>query len=278
MKNLSLKLVLGFIFSSLILVSCNDDDNKAVNKESISAEEASAVIEVDDISNDVNNVIDDFFEFEEGLSSRSETNKPDFFNCMTASFEVSGTTKTITLDFGESCSLPSDNVLSGKIIMSYELNTEAQEITVTYTYQNFYFNENGIDGQSTIVRVKENENGNPQSTLTYDVAVTWSDGEYASGTGTKIREWVEGFDTRTWEDNVHLITGSWSVTLNDETTYKATIIEPLRREMICKYIVSGSLELQKNNVKGTLDFGDGTCDDIAIFTNESGEESEVTLR
>ncbi|WP_456420631.1 hypothetical protein [Lutibacter sp.] len=279
MKILNLKLLLFFVVSSTFFASCSSSDNIDLS-EPISAEETNTFVEVDNISDEVNNVIDDFFA-EESLGARSEDSNPGgilSLGCMTRTVVIEGTTKIITLDFGDGCELPNGAVLSGKIILIYAVNTDVKSLTITYTFENFYFNELSVEGENIVVRVRENENKNPQSTLTVNIKITWPDGEFASRRGTKVREWIEGYDTRTYGDNVFLITGNWTTTFKNGTILSATIIEPLRREMACRFIVSGLVELQKNNRKGSLNFGDGRCDNKAIFTNEEGEEFEITLK
>ncbi|NOR27215.1 MAG: hypothetical protein GQ540_01665 [Lutibacter sp.] len=281
MKISNLKLLAVLFVSATLLISCNNNDDEAVNvSEQISIDEAIAVAEADDVSDEVDNLLDDFFVATEGLSKSTETESKvyDFLPCLTKTIVLTETTKTVTLDFGEGCELPSGNVLSGKIIMSHAIDTDVHSLTITHTYENFYFNEINIEGGNSIVRVRENENGNPKSTITFNTTLTWPDGVFASREGAKAREWIEGYDTRTFGDNVFLITGNWSATFKDGTVVSANALEPLRREMACRFIVSGVLELEKGDRVGTLDFGDGSCDNIAILTNQDGEEFEVTLR
>lgn len=279
MKILNLKLLLFFVVSSFFFTSCNNSDSIDLS-EPILTEETNIFVEADNISDEVNNVIDDFF-VEESLGARSEDNNTGGvlgLRCMTRTVVIEGTTKTVTLDFGEGCELPNGTILSGKIILIHAVDTDVKSLTIKYTFENFYFNELNIEGENTVVRVRENENGNPQSTLTINMKITWPDGEFASRRGTKIREWIEGYNTRTFGDNVFLITGNWTTTFKNGTLLSATIIEPLRREMACRFIVSGVVELQKNDRNGFLNFGDGSCDNKAIFTNEEGEEFEMILR
>ena len=148
----------------------------------------------------------------------------------------------------------------------------------SFSYENFYFNDLKVEGTSTMVKVKENENGNPQSTFTFEFKVNWQEGEFVTRNGTKVREWVEGSDTRHWGDNVYLISGNWATTFKEGSVCSATIIEPLRREGACRFIVSGVVDLVKKERTGTINFGDGTCDNVAVFTNALGEEKEITLR
>lgn len=279
MKILNSKLLMLFVVSSFFLVSCNNSDTVELN-EQISSDEVTILAEVDNVSDEVNNIIDDFLVENEDFSKSADTEGKveDLLPCVTKTIVFTTTTKEVTLDFGEGCELPSGNVLSGKILMSYAIDTDVNSLTITHMYENFYFNEISIEGDNSIVRVRQNENGNPQSTITFGTTLTWPDGVYASRQGTKVREWVEGVNTRMFGDNVFLITGNWTATFKDGIVFSSSIMEPLRREMACRFIVSGVLELQKENRTGTLDFGDGSCDNVAIFTNEAGVETEVILR
>lgn len=279
MKILNSKLLMLFVVSSFFLVSCNNSDTVELN-EQISSDEVTILAEVDNVSDEVNNIIDDFLVENEDFSKSADTEGKveDLLPCVTKTIVFTTTIKEVTLDFGEGCELPSGNVLSGKILMRYAIDTDVNSLTITHMYENFYFNEISIEGDNSIVRVRQNENGNPQSTITFGTTLTWLDGVYASREGTKVREWVEGVNTRMFGDNVFLITGNWTATFKDGIVFSSSIMEPLRREMSCRFIVSGALELQKEDRTGTLDFGDGSCDNVAIFTNEAGVETEVILR
>jgi hypothetical protein len=279
MKTLNFKLFMFVAIGSLFITSCQKNDGVALT-EPISDTDAIAVVESDDLSDDIGNVVDDYLMENEGMSARPEAEgkTSDILTCVTKTIVITGTTKTVTLDFGDGCELPNGNILSGKIIMSYALDTNVASFTATYTFEHFFFNDISIEGENSLVRTRANDNGNPQSTVTIDMKITWPDGVYATRRGTKTREWIEGFDTRTFGDNVFLITGNWSATFKNGTVISANITTPLRREMACRFIVSGVIELQKNDRNGTLDFGDGTCDNVATFTNENGESHEITLR
>ena len=280
MKIKYFKLIVFLAVSSLFLISCSNNDSDVVS-EQISTDEALAIVEADDVSEDVGNLIDDYFAFEEGVSAKSESVEnggPKFLDCLTKTIVIKGTLVTVTLDFGDQCELPNGNIVSGKIIIRHELDKEAHSRTINFSYENFFFNNLSVEGSSTMVKVKENENGNPQSTFTFEFKVTWPEDVFVTRNGTKVREWIEGFDTRHWGDNVYLITGNWVTTFKDGSVCSATIIEPLRREAACRFLVSGIVDLVKKERTGTINFGDGTCDNKAIFTNALGEEKEITLR
>ena len=113
----------------------------------------------------------------------------------------------MTIDFGEGCEMPNGNFLSGIIYLSYAKDLDAVSNTIALNLENFTFNGVSVEGSSNIVRVRSNENGNPQGTANANFTATWPDGATASFTGTRTREWIEGFGTGFWGDNVFLITG-----------------------------------------------------------------------
>jgi hypothetical protein len=82
-------------------------------------------------------------------------------------------------------------------------------------------------------------------------------------------EWVEGVGSGTWIDNVYHIWGDWETTLSTGfvRTGLVNVTSPLVRGLaLCDYIVAGVMQITQENLSGTLDFGDGTCDATAILT------------
>lgn len=284
MYNLKLKLFLVLIVSSFVFISCEDANSIEDSAVSLTEDQTIALIESEDISDEVDNIVDDFLNEDFNLMSKNEVLKDEEANkggrpeCAIKTVVIDGSSKTVTFDFGDACTLPNGHVISGKIIMNFVFDLNAKTTTVTQIFEDFTFNEISMVGENTIVRTRENENGNPQSVKSINVALTWPDGETATKTGTKTREFIEGFDTKTWGDNVYLISGGWEVTFKDGTIFSSTIINSLRREMACRFIVSGTVDIVKAEKVGTLDFGDGTCDNIATFTNTEGVVTEIVLR
>lgn len=59
-----------------------------------------------------------------------------------------------------------------------------------------------------------------------------------------------------------------------KSKYKKIIVEPIVKTEDCQYIVSGIIkyyEISTGNWVATIDFGEGTCDDIATKTTSDGE-------
>lgn len=282
MKKTKLKLLMVFVTGALIFTGCEDGDGIS-ETEAISEEDTIALVEADDIADEVDNLVDDILAEEFGLagkeeaSKNGETNKFGRPECLTKTIVWQGDSKLVTLDFGDGCELPNGHILSGKIEMSFIFDLGAMSVTITKEFKDFFFNDVAVEGVNTIVKTWKNNEGNIQSVKTIDVTLTWGDNQIATRTGTRTREWIQGKETKTWGDNVFFITGSITTTFNDKV-FTSVIKEPLRREMACRFIVSGTVEISKGDRQGTLDYGDGTCDNKATFTNKENEVKEITLR
>ena len=151
-------------------------------------------------------------------------------------------------------------------------------ILISKFFNAFYINDLLIEGSKSILKVRANDNGNPQYTRTVEMQLTWPDETVATRNGVKVKEWIEGFDTRFPSDNVYEITGNWTTTFRNGNTYSHSIQTPLRRAFVCRFIVSGTVRIDRSNVGGLMDFGDGSCDNLATFTTDDGEVIEITLR
>ncbi len=278
------KLKLGMMVLALVglmLTSCQDDGIviETSASEEIDLKAAETEAEIDKASEGVSAIIEEVYlgeEFPELTKTHPITDRylPE---CVTITIVLTQNMKTVTIDFGDGCELRNGNFLSGKIILEYEKDPEAATKMISYSFDNFYFNRKNIAGGGSILRERSNENGNHQSTKTFDITVTWPDGLFASKVGVRVREWIEGQGTPAWGDNVFLITGNATFTKKNGTVLSAEVVEPLRRELACKFLVSGIVNLTKNENTGVLNYGDGVCDDLATISINGGEEREFHL-
>lgn len=279
MKTSLLRLsVIAVIFSMITFVSCDTNDEGIDNSEPVSSVDVAASDEVDMAVEEVNNIVEQaFVEEESGLTASRENGENSFFPpCLTKTVVITDTSKVVTLDFGEGC-MVRGHFIAGILTMSYEKDQTLHTRTISVEFDDFRVNRKLIVGSYSIVRMRTNDNGNPQSTATIDISVTWDNGDFASREGVKIREWIEGYGSGIWSDNVYLITGNWTSVLKNGTVLSAEITTPLRRELVCRFFVSGEVALQKNNRTATLNFGDGDCDNEALLTLQNGTEIIIYL-
>lgn len=283
-KNFKSLQVMGALCASgLVFVGCSNEeteDQQFVETENvITATELNYSDEAEQMSDDIAEIIEDVYVSDEMATTSKNAYFSDYLpDCVTVTTVETDTTKEKTIDFGDGCELRNGNVLSGIINMSYALDMEAATKTIMVSLENFSFNDVGLEGSKSVVRVRSNENGNPQSTASRNYSAVWPDGETATFSGTRTREWIEGFGSGFWADNIFQITGNGTFTNKAGNTFTREITTPLRREMSCRFIVSGVLAISRNDAAVSLDFGDGSCDAKGVLTKVDGTEEDVFLR
>ncbi len=273
------------LLATLLFISCDKDgstdpvSDDLAQEETFETSDLQASDESELISEEIMNIGEDVYASDEIASTSKGDYRSDFLpDCVTITTVVTSTTKEKTIDFGDGCELPNGNVLSGIIYLSYEKDMELAQKTLSLSLENFTFNDVAVEGGASILRMRSNENGNPQSDANADFSAEWPNGSTASFTGNRTREWIEGYGSGFWGDNVFLITGKGTWTGPLGNVFVKEIIEPLRRELACRFIVSGVLEISRNDETASLDFGDGQCDAVGVITYPNGESEEIFLR
>ncbi|WP_426431322.1 hypothetical protein ACPX19_02640 [Winogradskyella sp. HB-48] len=270
--------VLGFVFTS-----CSNNE-EATEAEDVTQDttEVKRSAEIDQIDNILGDIVIDAYEEQESTADRSGVTDDivyakDIPECVTITVVAQQNYREVTLDFGTEGCMVNGHLIQGQIVFDYTRNPEAQQIMINYNLVDFYFDAKNVMASRSILKELSNENGNPQFTHSLSVTVIWPNGLQASREGTRIREWVEGFNSGVFSDNVFEITGNWTATFVNGNTHTYEVLVPLRREVVCAYFVSGSFDVQRTNFGGIFDFGDGDCDNQATFTFNNGTEIPVVL-
>lgn len=280
--------VLYLFVLGLVVTSCSDNDAVAetedVTQDTTEVQRSAEIDQIDTILGDI--VIDAYeqqeFEAADRIkytqdNSDRETYSRDIPECVTITVVAQQNYREVTLDFGAEGCVVNGHLLQGQIVFDYTRNPEAQEIAINYNLVDFYFDAKNVIASRSILKELSNENGNPQFTHNLSVTVIWPNGVQASREGTRIREWVEGFGSGVFTDNVFEITGNWTATFVNGNTHAYEVIVPLRREAVCVYLVSGSFGVERTNFGGVFDYGVGECDNQATFTFNNGTEIPITL-
>jgi hypothetical protein len=181
-----------------------------------------------------------------------------------------------TLDYGaENCECFFGNMRRGEIHVTLSDWWRREGSLREITFDNYYFNDNKIEGTKTILNTGENENGHLTFTKkVMDAKVIYPDETEMSWESEKYSELVEGNETFLFADDVWAVTGGGSGVNLDGKNFTATITTPLIYKNRCFHPVSGVLEIAVDGEElKIIDYGDGECDFEATVT--VGDQSET---
>ena len=199
---------------------------------------------------------------------RVDDNSSALSHCVTITHDTNSSPHVLTIDFGSSNCLGHDGrSRRGQIIVTYTGAYRDSNHVHTITFNNYYVNNYHVEGSKTVTNMGHNGSGHLYFTIQVNGLITNPGGEQRSWTSSRQREWIAGESTMSWGDDVYLITGSASGTSFSGKAFTVTILSPLRIELSCRYIVSGSFRLTtQDRPDRTLDYGNGACDNNATVT------------
>lgn len=190
-----------------------------------------------------------------------------------------GYPKVITLDYGDSTVLNNGTVLSGVIEITVTAPRSSQDFERTVVYSEFGVDSMTIDGYATIIVDKVDT---MYRQYTSDLTFTLADGTVINRTSERVWQWLEGMETMfDQSDDVFVINElSQAVMTVDGTTdtYKKETTVPLKRLGDCRFIVEGIVQITLNGAMiSEINYGDGSCDELAVMTDADGVETEIDL-
>lgn len=242
--------------------NCKKDEASAILDQSqkLEATELKTIVEIDDFSSAADEAI--ISVFQNNASGKSANS----IDCYTTEFSQTG----YTLSF-DNCSLEEGGVvLDGSLSVVYTLGSDQSAFTVTY---------NSLSAGDLIINgTREFEINATTSGLSIDTVsdfeLTLADDSVLEETGTKSIM-ISFPDSNSFIPELSM-EGNWTVKA-DGNTYVMNVTSPLMTADNCDYLVSGVMTLNKNGLEITVDFGDGTCDDIVTVIYPDGTEEELSL-
>lgn len=183
-----------------------------------------------------------------------------------------GFPRTITIDFSN-WKVGEQREKNGiiRIVITGPMHRAGTSRTVTY--ENFTIGGNRIEGTKTVTNV----DGVNLTIRLVGGKITFQDGTTLAREVNRNRQWVAGMLTPRfiWDDEYN-ITGTVSGVNRAGKEYSVNITTPLVRRMACLWIVQGAVTINTGNRSLVLDYGTGTCDDLATVT-ANGETREIVL-
>lgn len=183
-------------------------------------------------------------------------------NCATITWDTTSTPKVITIDFGPvNCLCNDGRYRRGKIIITYTGPYAAPGTVITITPQDYFVNDNQIMGQKVVTNQGPNAQGQPTFSVVVNGQVIKTDGGIITWQSTRTRTWIAGYDTPQLTDDEYSITGSAQGTTAQGQSFTITILNPLIRQVGCKWFKAGSLKIERPGKPDILiDYGNGDCD------------------
>ena len=190
--------------------------------------------------------------------------------CATVTLSPADTTsfpKTMTIDFGSGCTSANGITRKGKIIATLSGKIRKSGTTTSVSFSNYYVNNYHVEGAYSITTNSGNGNGINYTTAVSGGKITWPDGNtWYNYSGTHTLAQTSGIGTATFMDDVYSWTGGFTTSSSAGKSLTVSITSPLIKSMSCKNIISGVQAFTYNVISGSINYGDGTCDNQATLT------------
>ncbi len=189
---------------------------------------------------------------------------------------TTGFPKTIVIDFGTSCT-HNGITRSGKINIVLTDSVRKSGSVATMTFTNYYVNLYKVEGTYTWTNTST-QGTRSWTRVTQNGKITAPDNRYWLHEGTRSVVQTAGVATATIIDDVFSLTGTHSVTNSSGKTRDITVLEALQKKTACANIDKGKLKVQGPNHYAIIDFGDGTCDNLATISIDGRTPRTIILR
>jgi hypothetical protein len=151
----------------------------------------------------------------------------------------------------------------------------------TITFDNYYQNDNKIEGTKKVTNRGKNSLGQPYFDVVVNGTVTKTDGTVLTTSWTRVRTWTAGYNTPiNWTDDVYSIKGTGTISRTGGTaTVNIPDTAPLIVALNCRWIQAGKIVYTlPSGLVRTLNYGDTpACDNQATLQLPSGTVKTITL-
>jgi hypothetical protein len=249
------------VIISLIAYSCNNDQ-EITEEDNLTQTELKTILESDDISAVADTVLSELYMNNSATGKSAKNN-----DCYSAEYTDAGFTATFN-----NCVLNGTDNVNGTVTVVYNVESETASYTATYT--DFYVGTIKVNGTRTYLLSGNSDENSISFSVTSTMDLEMEDGETVSESGTKTFTVTFGDSLET---STLTIGGNWTLIV-DGNTYKVNVTDTLEGNFSCAYLTTGIMVVDKNGLAVTVNFGDGTCDDLATLIYPNGVEEEVSLK
>ena len=184
---------------------------------------------------------------------------------------------TLIINFGEENYLHLGHLKRGEIISIYNKFIYNSNAQITTTFNNFYINNNLIQGKMYLENNGSNQNGFPEFSLTVDsMSMYTNNGSIDISNGNYIKQLVSGYNTQyQYLDNIYKLTGNAQGNSSNNNNFSLEISNSLNMNLSCFessscIITEGTSRLIPDGYEERIiNYGNNSCDcDINAFIGE----------
>ena len=174
--------------------------------------------------------------------------------------------KTVTIDFGSGCLGRDGKYRKGKIVSIYTNPMRVPGAKVSTTFVDYFVDSFKIEGTHITENTSFNNMQGWKVTVINGKITNTNTGKWKMWNSVKNVLQIEGNGTPNFPlDDVYKITGGATASNSGGHTWSANIEEPLIKKFTCRWIVKGTVRLNRDGRLALLDYGNGDCDNLAII-------------
>lgn len=193
---------------------------------------------------------------------------------------ISGFPKNILIDFGTAgCTSPNGVTRKGKIIVTLTDSLRKSGSVATMNFDNYFVGIYKKEGTITWTNTSTAAQKSWNRTCVNGKITNTTNSNFWQHSGTQNIVQIAGSATPLiLLDDVFSITGNRTVTNAAGKTRVGTVLTALQKKTICDNIDKGTYRIEGPNHFAIIDFGDGTCDNLATISIDGRPARPFTLR
>ena len=255
LKNNNIFIIAGLIIS---FMSCNDENViHSVNQQNLQSSHDYLLFEktLFDIEREIEHAL---------IATGTTKNLPMYISLNADSTDQD----TLIINFGEENYLHLGHLKRGEIISIYNKFIYNSNSQITTTFNNFYINNNLIQGKMYLENNGSNQNGFPEFSLTVDsMSMYTNNGSIDISNGNYIKQLVSGYNTQyQYLDNIYKLTGNAQGNSSNNNNFSLEISDSLNMNLSCFessscIITEGTSRLiPEGYEERIINYGNNSCD------------------
>ena len=250
-------------FLSILLYACKDED--VMNNPDLTSTQATQDhLFAEQTFNDVGRIVEAAF-----LANGINKSYPKY----TIKNQDTSNPDTLIINYGpENRPYLSSVLRRGQIIVTYTAKYRDSLAVITTTFDNYYVNNNLVQGERIVTNEGRNSDGNIWFTIAVNNArITHPQSGTINWESNSIREWINGQNTYDISDDIYKISGTSSGNAGNGNDFTVEITSTLEIDLGCYsscLIKSGIAKISPSGYDNRIiNYGDSLCDcnfDITI--------------